>query len=129
MKPSVTNRWIVVGTAAALGVGAVSASAVALNDRAPADRTAAAVTLSQSPAGDVPNGTAVADTSPESADSPNESAVDTVDSADTVDTVDSAESADSPAPAQQRAFEVTDSPTSPDSAASADSGTSADSAD
>jgi len=82
MNPS--KKWIVVGTAAVLGVGgAVTAASLGVND-AP-DRDAASVMLQTEPTDtvDATAGDAAGDVddSPESADSPNASATDSAESA------------------------------------------------
>lgn len=102
MNPStMKKRWAIVGAAAVIGVvGATTAAA--LNDPAPRAESSAAVALDGASQPDGGAGAATADPSPESADSPNESARDTPGSAQSADSPGDAnydpspESADSP---------------------------------
>ena len=121
MNPSTTKRrWAIIGTAAVLGI-AGTGTAVALNDQAPRAESSEAVTLSS---GDSTSDDGVVgqDDSPESADSPNESAQDTPGSAESADSPGDAnhdpspESADSP---NESAQESADSGQSANSANSA----------
>jgi len=79
----IRKSWVAVGAAAALGVGGTTTAASALNDRGELSTTAGAIDLpggtspGTSPGGTSLGGasTATVDDSPESADSPAESAV------------------------------------------------------
>jgi hypothetical protein len=102
MNPStMKKRWAIVGAAAVLGVAGAT-TAAALNDPAPRAESSAAVALDSAPQPDSGAGSTTADPSPESADSPNESARDTAGSAQSADSPGDAnydpspESADSP---------------------------------
>lgn len=90
MNPStMKKRWVVVGTAAVLGVAGAS-TAAALNDPAPRTEATAAVALDGGSASGEPTPASTADPSPESADSPNESATETPGSAQSADSPDDA---------------------------------------
>jgi hypothetical protein len=102
MNPStMKKRWAIVGAAAVLGVAGAT-TAAALNDPAPRAESSAAVALDGPTQPDGGAGAATTDPSPESADSPNESARDTPGSAQSADSPGDAnydpspESADSP---------------------------------
>ena len=85
MNPStMKKRWAIVGAAAVLGVAGAT-TAAALNDPAPRAVSSEAVALDSAPQPDSGAGTTTADPSPESADSPNESARDTAGSAQSAD--------------------------------------------
>ena len=70
----IRTSWVAVGAVAVLGVGATTTAATALNDRAEIGTTTGTIDL-PAPVGEP------VDTSPESADSPNASAVDSAGSA------------------------------------------------
>lgn len=90
MNPStMKKRWVVVGTAAVLGVAGAS-TATALNDPAPRTEATAAVALDGGTASGEPTPATTADPSPESADSPDESATETPGSAQSADSPDDA---------------------------------------
>jgi hypothetical protein len=102
MNPStMKKRWAIVGAAAVIGVAGAT-TAAALNDPAPHAESSAAVALDGATQSDGGAGAPTADPSPESADSPNESARDTPGSAQSADSPGDAnydpspESADSP---------------------------------
>src|SRR5687767_9306853 len=132
------KTWAVVGAAAVLGVSTgVASASLGVNDRAESAQAGKAITVSgDKDAGATPAASPTVDPSPESADSPNASAV------DSPAVVQSASSADSPAQAPRRAVSSANSANSPapaprprtnnndsgNSAASGASGGSADSA-
>ncbi|MDO8152063.1 hypothetical protein [Isoptericola sp. b408] len=112
MRPSVKKRWIVVGTAAALGMGVAGAAAVGTSDQDDPSGGVDAVTLDgpeegatddssvdESSGSTGPASTDVSDPSPESSDSP-PTAVDTSDSPDDPST-QSARSAETASPSPQ----------------------------
>lgn len=78
------QKWAVVGTATVLGLSTAGAAALNLNDHAEAVTVGNSIGLDGVVTGhDAPTSTTGAlDLSPDSADSPNESAVDSPDSAD-----------------------------------------------
>ncbi len=93
----IRKRWVAVGTAAVLGVGATGATALALEDRQPLP-AGSAVDVTPPSGDDTAPATGPVDASPESADSPNASAVDSAASAADLDQDSSPDTtADSPA--------------------------------
>lgn len=126
----IPRTWVAVGTAAVLGAGATTTAAMALNDRDELGAEGGAITLSSTQGDDATGSVAggAVDDSPESADSPNASAVESTnspfDSPDDPDYVDpSPESADSPnaSAADSPVDSPADAPAVAPAAASADS--------
>jgi hypothetical protein len=81
----VSRTWVAIGTVAVLGLGGTATAALALDDRAPLP-AGSAVELVPAPDGGATDGTGrvdadTPDVSPESADSPDASAVDSAGSA------------------------------------------------